>query len=43
LPRAAAPARPAIKRLLQNKVPAAELRRHLRRYLNSGSKHGRQK
>jgi hypothetical protein len=37
LPRAAAPARPAIKRLLQNKVPAAELRRHLRRYLNSGS------
>jgi hypothetical protein len=41
--RAAAPARLAVKRLLRNKVPAAELCRRLRRYLKFGSKHGRQK
>jgi hypothetical protein len=41
--REAAPARPAMKRLWQNKVPAAELWRRLRRYLKFCSKHGRQK
>jgi len=41
--RAAAPARPAMKRLLRNKVPVTELRRRLRRYFKSGSKHGQQK
>src|SRR5689334_10038214 len=37
--RAAAPARPAMKRLLRNKVPVAELGRHVRRYNKSGSNH----
>jgi hypothetical protein len=40
LPRAVTPARPAVKRLLWNKVPAPELDRRLRRYIKSGSNHG---